>query len=221
MIAIYKIAIVGTNQVAGNQAAIALTGNPADVSTFSIPLSATGDFPATHWGCCSAADEPMRMAMAQLNQGLGFEFAAATLDGEIVNASLSELMGLSDAWGSLLSALGLQVCTNEILSQDEIDLLTYLRAMPSSYSGLNLSRRSLLSRLLEFKPRSLRHWVLVLDAEGIQEIDYYNLNSDVDISIIYNNSADEWVLPLLYRAEMSYSDLMDLFNRLLIKEWVR
>jgi hypothetical protein len=37
-----------------NALAVQLTQNPADALTFSVPLSADGSAPATHYACCAA-----------------------------------------------------------------------------------------------------------------------------------------------------------------------
>lgn len=109
-VALYKIAIVASDSEAGSQAAIALTNNPADALTFTIPLSESGEFPPTHWGCCTAASEAMREGMLALNSQLGSQFATAEIDGIIIASSYPALIGLDDPWGRLLDALNLKVC---------------------------------------------------------------------------------------------------------------
>ncbi len=58
----------------GNQAAVNATGNPADELTFSVPISATGALPATHYGCSTVATEELRIA-------LWAEYAAGKVPG--------------------------------------------------------------------------------------------------------------------------------------------
>lgn len=62
---IHRLHLVCTNAdlAASNAYAEQLTGNPDDIYTFSVPISANGEEPATHWGTSTVATEAMRVQM--------------------------------------------------------------------------------------------------------------------------------------------------------------
>lgn len=64
---IYRIDIVvaAANVDQANALAVAITGNSADSTTFSIPLSELGQSPATHFGATLLITELWRAAMEQ------------------------------------------------------------------------------------------------------------------------------------------------------------
>lgn len=90
-------------------------------STYSVPLSATGTEPATHYGCNAQAAEPEVAQMLQgAQQGVlpPIDWAAYGLTPErvlaVVAAMQSEVAAPSAApWPVLIQRLGLQVVQSE------------------------------------------------------------------------------------------------------------
>jgi hypothetical protein len=68
------LVIAAEHRDAGNQAAVRATGNPADELTFSVPISPTGQEPATHYGSSTVVTEDLRVA-------LWSEYAAGNVPG--------------------------------------------------------------------------------------------------------------------------------------------
>lgn len=68
------LVIAAEHRDAGNQAAVRSTGNPADELTFSVPISPTGQEPATHYGSSTVVTEDLRIA-------LWAEYAAGSVPG--------------------------------------------------------------------------------------------------------------------------------------------
>ena len=78
---------------------IAPEGDPEALS-FSVPLSATGQNPPTHWGMSTAATEEMRLLIVEL-------FGA-----ELTGLHTSITSYLANDWADILALNGLQELSN-------------------------------------------------------------------------------------------------------------
>lgn len=60
----YHLIVSAADRDAANQVAVEVTGDEADRLTFGVPLSVSGNEPATHFGCSTAATDPIRTGLA-------------------------------------------------------------------------------------------------------------------------------------------------------------
>ncbi len=107
--------VAAADQDAANSACAAASGNPADGQTFAVPLSPTGEGPATHYGCSSALTESLRQALlgqlqvAPVASLLFWRTDAAT--GALLatsHAGSQGSVGQPWSWEQTLAALGLE-----------------------------------------------------------------------------------------------------------------
>jgi hypothetical protein len=94
------IVVTAAERAAANQAAQGLSGNPADGGTFNLPLSPTGQAPATHYRCCVALTEA---AYQQVLTQLLPAFPGARVDEMDVALATGR-----DVPGRALAALGVK-----------------------------------------------------------------------------------------------------------------
>lgn len=114
--------VPGAQRETADGLASAITGGDAvaEGRTYSVPLSATGAAPATHWGCCTAVDTVMLGRMqAALGAGMltGVRFWRWDAATCLLVSSSSSVPVIGSAWGwaaSLVDA-GLQVVMEEPL----------------------------------------------------------------------------------------------------------
>jgi hypothetical protein len=66
----FYIIVEDSEREAANNGAVLVTNNPADAATYSVPLSSTGQSPATHWACSTVATYDDAVAMATVMQSI-------------------------------------------------------------------------------------------------------------------------------------------------------
>jgi hypothetical protein len=94
------------------QAARAINSTGPDYSgdAFTLPLSASGLEPATHWGLyTSATDETVDAMATELPQIAGVQYWRHDIDGRLVTSNVSEPESQAWGWADSLDAADLRV----------------------------------------------------------------------------------------------------------------
>lgn len=94
--------VAATEREAANTFAFLVgDGGQAELATFSVELSATGQSPATHYGCSTLTTEPMREQMLAI-LGLGLlssaRFYRTDAETGILQATNSATATIGQAW---------------------------------------------------------------------------------------------------------------------------
>lgn len=124
----YFAVVAVANAPAVNQAMSQITGNPADSQTFSIPLSADGTEPASHYGTiCPVTAEivgRLQASQPQLAPVVTYYHIERTLDGEEEHGPLlatdsqtpaaqaALTIGANWDWNASLIDMGLRIAVN-------------------------------------------------------------------------------------------------------------
>lgn len=108
------VIISAAEQAAANVVAAQI--DPDDgANTFSVPLSADGNEPATHYGCHTVSDDTMAGAMFDAQPVLtSVKWWRLNPAGEMIDSNTaSGTPGVAWRWADALAALGLQVIEPE------------------------------------------------------------------------------------------------------------
>lgn len=101
---------VASKQLAEQAArAINSTGPDYDGDAFTVPLSATGSEPATHFGLYTSATDAMVAGMAEaLPQISGVAFWRHGVGGDLQASNVTEPTGQAWGWNQSVAAVGLK-----------------------------------------------------------------------------------------------------------------
>lgn len=106
------VVVTAASKPAAEQAARAInsTGPDYEGEAFTVPLSADGSEPPTHWGLYTSATDEMVSAMASaLPQIQGVAYWRHGIDGDLQASNVTEASGQSWGWDESLAAVGLMV----------------------------------------------------------------------------------------------------------------
>jgi hypothetical protein len=85
------------------------TGPDYDGDAFTVRLSASGDYPATHYGLCTSATDEMVSAMADALPFIpGVQFWRHDIDGRLTSSNVTDPTGQAWGWVESLNAAGLK-----------------------------------------------------------------------------------------------------------------
>jgi hypothetical protein len=106
------IFVPAASKALAEQAARAINSTGPDYSgdAFTVPLSASGSEPVTHWGLYTSATEEMVDAMATaLPQIGGASYWRHDVDGRLVASNVTGADGQPWGWSESLAAAGMKV----------------------------------------------------------------------------------------------------------------
>jgi hypothetical protein len=107
------IFVPSASKTAAEEMSSVVAGHPQE-NTFAVELSATGDGPATHYGCCTwATDEYLARMQAALPGVAGAAFYRMDSSGICVASSSPSAIGSAWSWAQSLGDAGLRCVSYE------------------------------------------------------------------------------------------------------------